>query len=301
MLIGSEIKSQLAICYWIRFVLHGEEQVFYIPFYQERTSDYSHDFVDIAFDFHFMFNNCNQAISANSYIYLYPYSVLRLSPKSSDSKMLFYPLEEQFHLPSVFVKEYNLFGRENEVVGIECECPIQIRDISYDSSDSIRIIHCIAFSDKPNDLVIKYVTIAFNINTRFYGIFRSSLFSDYKESIDLIDVIETAQIPVATIKYISGLWLIFNDIHCINIVDASFCYVNHLWNLGNNVKLGMKLYTRLCTSKASPLENAHAEIYRRRIKRIEFAFNTELTPNSSTLSQIYHMISEIFKDMPISI
>lgn len=116
MLIGSEIKSQLAICYWIRFVLHGEEQVFYIPFYQERTSDYSHDFVDIAFDFHFMFNNCNQAISANSYIYLYPYSVLRLSPKSSDSKMLFYPLEEQFHLPSVFVKELKFRKYSNNVI-----------------------------------------------------------------------------------------------------------------------------------------------------------------------------------------
>lgn len=140
MLIKFKVKSQLTICYFTRFVLYGEEQVFHIPFYQERTSDYSHNFVNIASDFHFMFNNRNQAISADSYIYLYPYGVLRLSPESSDPKMLFYPLEEQFHLPSVFVKEYNLFGQEDEVVSIECECPIQIRDISYDSSDSIRII-----------------------------------------------------------------------------------------------------------------------------------------------------------------
>lgn len=301
MLIEFKIKSQLTICYWSRFVLHGEEQVFHIPFYQERASDYSHDFVDIASDFHFMFNNRNQAISADSHIYLYPYGILRLSPKSSDTQVLFYPLEEQFHLPSVFVKEYYLFGREDEVVGIECECPIQIRNISYYSSDSIRIILCIALSNKPNGLVFKYVTIAFNINTCFYSVFRLSLFSDYKESVDLIDVIETAQIPVPTIKYISCLRFIFNDIHCVDIVGASFCYVDHLWNLGNNVKLGMKLYARFCTSKISPLENTHAKIYRRRIKRIEFSFNTEFSPNSGTLSHIYHMISEFFKDMPVSI
>lgn len=81
MLIEFKIKSQLTICYWSRFVLHGEEQVFHIPFYQERASDYSHDFVDIASDFHFMFNNRNQAISADSHIYLYPYGILRLSQK----------------------------------------------------------------------------------------------------------------------------------------------------------------------------------------------------------------------------
>ena len=94
MLIEIKIKSQLTICYWSRFFLHGEEQVFHIPFYQERASDYSHDFVDIASDFHFMFNNRNQAISADSHIYLYPYGILRLSPKSSDTQVLFYPLEE---------------------------------------------------------------------------------------------------------------------------------------------------------------------------------------------------------------
>ena len=77
-----------------------------------------------------------------------------------------------FYIPSVLVKENNLFGREDEVVGVECKRPIKIWDISYDSSDSIRIILCIVFSDKLNALIFKHVTIAFNINTRFYGIFR---------------------------------------------------------------------------------------------------------------------------------
>ena len=254
MLIRFEINSQLTICYLLRFVFQGEEQSSHIPFNQKRTSHHPHDFINVPFNVQFMFDNGNQTIRTDWRINLYSYSVFGLSPKSGYSKVLFYPLKKQFHLPSVFVEKHYLFRGKDEIIGVECECPMQIRYVSYNSSDFPGVVLYVAFSRKPDCFVPENIAFVIEINTRFHYVSGVSFFSYGKESVKLVYTVKTFQVPIPTIKYVTCTWFIFNHIHSVDIVNFCFGDMNHSGNLCNDIKLCMNLYTCLCTSEICHLK-----------------------------------------------
>ncbi len=86
---------------------------------KQGAAEDSHDFVDVSFKFHFMFDYCDNAVSAYSRINLYSDGCLGITPECGDSKVLFDPFEEKLHLPSVLVKEHNLFGRQEEIICVK--------------------------------------------------------------------------------------------------------------------------------------------------------------------------------------
>ena len=71
----------------------------------------------------------HEAVCDDCNIYLYSHSVLAGSPKGEHTKMLFYPPEEQFHLPSLFVEHCNILSLDRKVICKECERPLQFRSI----------------------------------------------------------------------------------------------------------------------------------------------------------------------------
>ena len=148
MLIKFEVKSWMAICYlcWLRF---WSQQVLDMLLDKQGAAEDSHDFVDVSFKFHFMFDYCDNAVSAYSRINLYSDGCLGITPECGDSKVLFDPFEEKLHLPSVLVKEHNLFGRQEEIICVKNKTSLQVRDIRYNTSNPGRVIGCIASTGKP--------------------------------------------------------------------------------------------------------------------------------------------------------
>ena len=118
MLIEFKVKTELPI---VLLLLHSFEwfkQISDIIHGEQRTTQDSHDFHDRTTDFHVMFDDANEAICDDGNMYLNTDSILRLSPKGLDAEMLLDPLEEQFNLPPVFIKECNVFSFKIEVVSL---------------------------------------------------------------------------------------------------------------------------------------------------------------------------------------
>jgi hypothetical protein len=62
----------------------------------------------------------------------------------------------------------------------------------------------------------------------------------------------------------------------------------------------MQLDAGLGRPKLRPIEYTHTEIYRGRVKCVEFAIYAKLTINSSCLCFLNHVVGKFFKYMPIS-
>lgn len=110
------------------------------------------------------------------------YSILRLSPKSLDLKVLFDLFEEKFDLPSVSVQQSDILGIEVEAVGVAGKGPLQLMRIIDDSSGFGRIAVLVVLSRKtyhliPDDIVTSFVVVLSNSDF----VFREPFLTDDKE------------------------------------------------------------------------------------------------------------------------
>lgn len=103
-----------------------------------------------------MFHNCDKAVRDDSYMNLDTNKIFIESIELLDVKMLFDPLEEHFHSPSMFVNESDLFSRKQQIVGIEDEGPLTLFVIERHPAKNLRILFCCFIYSEPNTLVTYY-------------------------------------------------------------------------------------------------------------------------------------------------
>ena len=144
---------------------------------KQGAAEDSHDFVDVSFKFHFMFDYCDNAVSAYSRINLYSDGCLGITPECGDSKVLFDPFEEKLHPPSVLVKEHNLFGRQEEIICVKKN--FSSGQGIYATIRLIRegVVGCIASTGKPYGIILKNVSILGHVQTILDNELRLSLLS----------------------------------------------------------------------------------------------------------------------------
>lgn len=300
MLIKFKVKSRIAICYlsWFRF---RSQQVHDMLLYKHGAAEDSHDLIDVSFKFHFMLDNCNDTVSAYSRKDLYSDGCLGVTPECGDPKVLFDPFEEKLHLLSVLVKEYNLFGRQEEIICVKDKTSLQVGDIRYDTPYPRRIIGRIAFTGKPNSIILENVPSLRHIQTIFNHELRLGFLSYDKEGSEFLYLMKSLQVPVSTVENITCQRLIINDIHCINIMNRGIGDVYHDRNLCHYIKLGMQFNAGFCAPELCPVINTHAKINRGGIKRIELAADTKLPVYTGFLGQRYHVIGELLEHMPVPV
>lgn len=300
MLIKFEVKCWIAIFYldWFRF---GIQQVLDMLLYKQGTPEDSHDLVNVSFKFHFMLDYCDNAVSADSRIDLYSDRSLCIAPEGSDPKVLFNPFEEELHLPSVLVKEYNLLGGQEEIICVKDKTSLQVGNIRHYTSNPGRIIGSITLPGKADGIVLENVSALGHIQTVLNHELRLGFLSYDKEGSKSLNLMKSLQIPVSPVEYISGQRLVINEIHSIDIMNRGIGDVYHNRDLSHNVKLGMQFDAGLRASELCPVINTHAKINRGGIKRIELAANTELSVYTGILSKRYHVVGKLLEDMPIPI
>lgn len=270
--------------------------------HQQGTAEYTHDLIDVSLKFHLVLDNSNETVCSDRNIYLYPDCCFRVSPESCHPQVLFYPFEKQLDLPTIFIEKDNLFCSQIKIVGIECECPVELRNECHDASYGCRVIAGVPFSSKPYSLVPYYIgAVIQEIFSRLHNIFRTVLLPYDEERFDLLNMVKPVQVPITTIKYVAGKWLIFYHIKRIHIMSGGLCYVDHRGDLGNNIKLGMEFDAGFGAPESCPAVNAHAEVYGGGIKCIELSIDTEFPIDTASLGHVDHMISELLEDMPISV
>ena len=217
MLTRIKIQQELPRVTGLGLLSPMSEQVSKIVFGEESATHDAHNFIEVSVQFHLMLNDCHQVVGSDGRVYLYADSRLGVAPKRLNPQMLFDPFEEQLNLPAVRVKKGYLFGCQEEVVGIKCNGSVQLRDISHYASNFRRVIVLVTLCGESYSLILKDILILHQVSTSYDFVFWSILLSYYKEGVELHYMIQTGQIPVPSVKYITGQGLIGYIIHCIDI------------------------------------------------------------------------------------
>lgn len=240
-------------------------------------------------------------VSNDGNVYLDTHCVLGLSPKSFDLKMLFDPFEKQLHLPLIPVKQGDVLGAEEEVVRVIDETAVQLRSIIDDSPDSTRVLLQILLLGKTDALVFKHVVRAIKDAFAIDNLIcRLALLPDNEESSEHMNLIETGEVKVSSVKYIAGKSLICEPVHRVDIMDFGVGNPIKYRNFRGNVNLRMDFNARLCASEFCPSENGHTEINGRGVDGIEPAMQFKLLCDTLGLGNGYHIKSKLLEDMVVS-
>ena len=300
MLKNFKLQLQLPII-MVLFRFFKQEQLLDIVFCQEGASQNSHYFIDTPVEFKLSSKNSNSTICDNSYINLYPDSILSISPEGLDTQMTFHPFKEGFHSPSIFVKERYYRGFEKKIVGIICKGSFKFRLVIYNPSYFSRIVYSVSGCGEPNSLISKDIIGTLQKVFSVHHLkFRPSFFPYNKEGIENLNAIESFQIPVATIKDIASQRLVANPIHGIYIMYSCFRNIKRYGYLGCNIKLRVYLDAGFGTSEPCPFKKRQAEINSGGIKGIVLPVEFKFIVNMLLLSKFHHVIGKCFKNLIIT-
>jgi len=247
-------------------------------------------------------NNGHEAVCDDCNIYLYSHSVLAGSQKGEHAKMLFYPPEEQFNLPSLLVEHRYVLSLDRKVVGKECERPLQFRSIVNYSPQLRWVLLLGQWALKPCGLVKQNIVVPIQqIISRYDFILEMLLRSDDEHRADALNPVQSGKVVISFVKDIERIRLIWYLIHCLHIVKFRFRNVNVCRNLCDYIKQCMHFDSALGLSEVCPLEKTHTKVYRRRIKRIELSVEFKRSCDSLALSKINHIVGKLLKDLAIPV
>lgn len=301
MLIKFEVKTELSVIQIFRLLLERLEQVNDAVRGECRLAKDAHDFDDRPANLEVVFDDSNEAVGDDGNVYLDTHCVLGLSPKSFDLKMLLDPFEKQLHLPPILVKQGDVLGTEEEVVRVIDEAAVQFRSIIDDSPDSTRVLLLILLLGKADALVFEHVVRAIKDAFAIDNLIcRLALLPDNVEGSKHMNLIETGEVKVASVKYIASKSLICEPVHRVDIMDFSVGNPIEYWNLRGDVNLRVDFNARLCASEFCPSEYGFTEINGRRVDGIEPAMQFKLLCDTLGLGNGYHMESKLLEDTLVS-
>lgn len=153
-LIIFKINQKLAILLLVFVMIERlEEEVTDVVCGKGRLARDTHELKHRPSNLKVVFDNGNEAIGEDSDVYLNSDSIFRLTPETFDLEMLFNPLEEQFHLSPILIKESNVLSSEHEVVRVVDKASVQLWGVIYNSPDSARIFLLVLLLGEANALV----------------------------------------------------------------------------------------------------------------------------------------------------
>ena len=244
----------------------------------------------------------HEAVCDDCNIYLYSHSVLAGSPKGEHTKMPFYPPEEQFNLPSLLVEHCNILSLDRKVIRKECERSLQFRSIVNYPPQLGWVLGLCQLASQSYGLIKQHIVIPIQQFISSHNlVLEMILRSDDKHRTDALYSIQPGKVIVAFVKDIERIRLVRYLIHCIHVMKFRFSNVNVSRNLSDHIKQGVHLDPSLCFAEVCPLEQTHAEIYRRRIERVELAIENERPCDPLALSKVDHVVGKLLKYLVISV
>ena len=264
---------------------------------QQGTAKYAHDLKDRSAEFEVVLDNGNEAVGDDGHMYLYPDSILGLAPKGLDAEMLLNPLEEEFHLSSVAVKQGDVLGRKVEVVSIVDERPAEVWCVIDDTSEVGGIISFVPLAGETDGLVEQDVVLPIDIPVPVDNLkFRMPFLPDNEECAECMDDKKSRKVEVSAVEYIAGVGFICNPVHCLGVMylgcgDA----VEHRY-LCDDVNLGVDADAGLCAAEVCPSEDRHAEVDCCGVHCVEPPVELKLLGDSPLLGKRHHVESELLEN-----
>lgn len=301
MLIKFEVNTELSIIRILSLHFERLKQVSYAVRGECRLAKDAHDFNDRPSNLEVMLYDGNEAVCDDGNMYLDTYCILGFTPKAFDLKMLLNPLEKQLHLPSILVEQGDVLCTEKIIVCVIDKATMQFRSIIHDSPDCARILLHIFFLCKANTLVFEHIVCAikdaFSIDD---FVSRPAFLPDDEEGSEYMNLIETGEIKVASVKHIAGKSLVCEPVHGVDFMHLCIGNSIEYRYLRCDVNLRMYFDARLGTSELSPSKHGHAEVDGCGVDGIEPTVQFKLLRDTLGLGNSHHVEGKLFKDTMVS-
>ena len=294
-----KIKFQLSVV--AKLLLWALEKVPKVVVDKQGASQDAHDLEHRPVQLEVVFNECDETVRDNGDVDLYPHSILGVTPEPLDAQMLLDPFEKQFHLPTIAVKQRDIFGLEIEVVGVVNEGASKVGDIEYDTPEFGRIVVAIPFACKSNSLVGKHTVSSIKkpLPEQHLIGWMSFLPCDEKR-VGLVNGKKPRKVEVAPVENITGKWLIDNAVHELGVVNIGVCNAVENRDFGDDVNLGMNLDAGLSATEVRPKEKRHAKVDGGGVNSEETPVQFELFGDAFLLCKRHHIESKFLKDKRVA-
>lgn len=243
-----------------------------------------------------MLHDGHKTICDDCNVYLYSHRILSVAPEGPDSKMLLYPAEEKFYLPSLLIEHGHIPGLELKVIGQESEGSFQLRCV-IDNPAQIGWIFLLGLVSGKTDCLVKEYVIS--IIRQFSSvnnlILESGFLTDYEVGTYSGDGVQPGQIIISLVKDVERVWLIWNVIHSVHVMDFGLRNMYVLRYLSDHIEKGVNLDSAFSFSETGPFVQAQAQIYCGGVECVELSIQNKFAVYSLGLSQCNHVISEFFE------
>lgn len=262
------------------------EQFLNAVFDQQGTAQYPHDLKDGSAEMEVVLDDCDEAISDDGNVNLYPDGIFRHTPEGLDAKMLLDPFEEDFHLPTVAVKQGNVLGLEVEVVGVVDKSSSEVRGVIDDASEVGRIVSFVPFAGEADSLVKQDIVLPVDriIPSDNFEIGMPFL-ADDEEGPNGMYGEKPCKVKVSAVEDTAGIGLVCEPIHRFVVADIGVCDSVEYGYLGDDVNLGVHTDAGLGAAEMCPAEDGHAEVDGCGVDSIELPVEFKLLGDSPLLSQ----------------
>jgi hypothetical protein len=249
-----------------------------------------------------MLNNSNKAIGRNSRVNLDSNSIFGHTPKRLYVQMLLYPFKKKFHLPSIFIKQHNVFCADSKVISKVSKGSFMFQREKSDPPKQNRIFFPGLLSCKSYNLIIENVIRVFKKVLAFNDfILKLPSLPNYEVGSNKIDCKEPSKIKISPVKDVVGIRFIRNFIHGFHIINFGFRNMKKGRDLSNDIIKGMDLDTAFGLAKTCPPEKVQAQVNGSGIKCIKPTTNLKFFCDSFSLGDRYHLIGKFFKDLAIPV
>ncbi len=224
------------------------------------------------------------------------------APERLNVQMLLDPLKEQFHLPSVFIKQRDISRTNPKVVSEISEGSFVFHGIIADSPEQDRIFFPRSRSRKTYHLIVENVIRVFKKSLAFNNfILKFAFFSYYEVGSNEIDRKELREIKISPVKDIIGVRFVRNLVHCVHVINSGLRNMKDGRYLGNHIIEGMNLDTTFGLTKARPPEKVKTQINSSRIKSIKPPTYLKFFDDSFSLCDRYHLVGKFLKDFVVPV
>ena len=251
--------------------------------------------------FEVVLNDSHHAICSDGRVYLDSDSSLCRTPKGLNLKMLLNPFKEEFYTPTIFVEKSDLRGWYLHIVGQVDKCLVLVSRIVCDATKNSRIFLFGEVIRKSYNLVREYAICVMH-GVAFVNdlILKISSLPYHKIGFNFIDMIESLQVKVSSVKHIVSSLFIRDLVHCSLVVYLRLSNVDERRNIRLNFIERMHLDARFCTAKLCPPEDAQAKIDSSRVKGKHLPFYLKLFVDSLSSRNVYHMVGKLFENTRFS-
>ena len=296
MLIVYKFNFKLPIIGFL-LVLRRGEKLHDVILGKQGTAQDSHELHDGTSKLEVVLNDSDETVCDDGNMDLNAHRIVALSPERLNLEVLLDPLEEQFDLPPVFVKESDVLGCKIEVVRVISERTVQVRSIVDDTPDLAWVLLLVLLLRKDDGLVTQDIVFSVkNIFTSNDFIFWTLLLTDDEEGSKHSNLIKSGEVKVASVKDIACQRLVGEPVHSIDIMHVGIGDSVKYRYLSDDVNLSVDLNARLCASELRPGKERHTEVDRCGVHGIESAVQLKLSGNPSFLRKEHHVESKLLKD-----